>query len=275
MKLFWLGAWIGLLGLAGCDRLPDALLKGSVSYTSSDAHLLLGNPSDARPDPNVPDNYLMEKPQYVLSYNRSRGVANWVSWQLNDYWLGNVPRQNEFRPDSALPSGWYRVLPGDYNNSGYDRGHIMPSGDRTNTLDNNAATFLMTNILPQTPDNNRGPWEQLESYCRLLAKEGKELYIVAGGYGRRRALAQGRLLPPTHTWKVVVVLDRPGLGLVGLTNQTRVIAVNIPNTQGIKEATWRQFRVSVREIETATGYSFLSNVPREIRRSLENKIDRL
>jgi endonuclease G len=46
-------------------------------------HLLLGNPSQATTNINNPDNDLMIKPQYVLSYNRSNGTPNWVSWQLN------------------------------------------------------------------------------------------------------------------------------------------------------------------------------------------------
>jgi endonuclease G, mitochondrial len=272
-RWLWVGIWMGLLGLVGCDRLSEALLKGSVLFTDSHAHLLLGNPSNATADLNQPDNYLMEKPQYVLSYNRSRGIPNWVSWQLNQSWLGAVPRRNEFQPDDALPADWHRVFPSDYNGSGYDRGHVMPSGDRTNTPENNTASFLMTNIFPQTPDNNRGPWEGLESYCRSLVKEGKELYIVAGGYGAKRAIAGGKLLPPTHTWKVVVVLDSPGLGLGGVTSQTRVIAVTMPNTQGIKTMNWRSFRVAVNEIEAATGYDFLSTVPKDIQRSLESRVD--
>src|SRR4051812_44677941 len=49
---------------------------------SDNRNLLLGNPSGATHDPNQPKNYLIERPQYVLSYNRDRGIANWVSWQL-------------------------------------------------------------------------------------------------------------------------------------------------------------------------------------------------
>jgi endonuclease G len=80
-------------------------------------HLALGNPSNADTDPN---NYLMIKPQYALSYNNSKGIPNWVSWQLNKSWLGSVDRKNDFRPDTELPASWYQVRPSDYTGGGYD-----------------------------------------------------------------------------------------------------------------------------------------------------------
>jgi endonuclease G, mitochondrial len=74
-----------------------------------DAHLNLGNPSNATVNPANYDNYLMEKTQYALSYNRSRGTANWVSWHLSQAWRGPALRQNNFRSDPALPPGWERL----------------------------------------------------------------------------------------------------------------------------------------------------------------------
>ncbi len=60
--------------------------------------LLLGNPSNATPNTANENNYLMEKPQYSLSYNRSKGEPNWVAWRLDTTWLGSADRQNDFRP---------------------------------------------------------------------------------------------------------------------------------------------------------------------------------
>lgn len=265
MKRGWIGLVLLLLLIAGCTLLQ--------APAETSVHLILGNPSQAIPSTGAPDNYLMEKPQYVLSYNSQKGAANWVSWQLNRDWLGSVPRRNDFRPDFTLPGDWYRVTPADYINTGFDRGHMTPSADRTATPLDNSSTFLMTNIMPQAPDNNQGPWEELESYCRELVKQGKELYIIAGGYGKKKLIAGDRLTVPTHTWKIVVVLDRPGQGVNAISNTTRVIAINVPNNQGIRERNWRSFRVSVDQLETATGYDFLSKVPEDIQRVLESQVD--
>ncbi len=46
-------------------------------------HMLLGNPSNATTDPANENNYLMNKPQYSISYNRSRATTNWSSWRLD------------------------------------------------------------------------------------------------------------------------------------------------------------------------------------------------
>ncbi|MBD2019498.1 DNA/RNA non-specific endonuclease [Leptolyngbya sp. FACHB-36] len=266
-----------LMAVVGCGLLLRSPLPGFNPPAVTSVHLTLGNPSGAS---RTPTNYLIGKPQYALSYNNQTHTPNWVSWQLNASWLGNVPRRNDFRPDETLPSGWYRVTPSDYNGSGFDRGHMTPSADRSSTVENNSATFLMTNILPQAPDNNQGPWAELENYCRDLVRQGKELYLVAGGYGSKRTIAlrrtdspNDRIVAPANVWKVAVVLDQPGQGLQGIGDRTRVIAVNMPNNQGIRETDWRTFRVSVDSIEAATGYDLLSSLPAAIQDQLERRVD--
>lgn len=232
-------------------------------------HLAMGNPSNAGENPN---NYLMLKPEYALSYSRERGTANWVAWQLNQNWFGSVQRQDDFRPDDSLPSDWYRVKPRDYTGSGYDRGHMVPSADRTASIQDNSATFLMTNIIPQTPDNNRGAWRELEEYCRYLVKQGKELYIIAGVDGKSRKIGRNKeVTAPTFTWKVIVILDKPGQNISGISENTRVIAVNITNRQNTSD-NWKRYIVSVDELETRTGYNFLTRVPESIEQVIESRI---
>jgi endonuclease G len=264
-----------LFGFVACSILQPKEPKnpGILAAPSSSVHLKLGNPSNATDNPAAsPNNFLLVKPQYVLSYNNSKRVPNWSSWELNQSWIGTLPRKNDFRPDSNLPKGWYQVTPADYNSSGYDRGHMTPSADRDNSLDNMSSTYLMTNILPQSPDNNQGPWAKLEQYCRDLAAQGKQLYIIAGGYGEKPAIGKGtaKIVPPARTWKVIVVADRPG---AAITKDTRVIAIDMPNEQGIRDTDWRKFRVSVAALEAKTGYNFLSAVPADIQKTLENRVD--
>ncbi len=112
-----------------------------IASAINNPNLLLGNPTNAAPNAASTNNYLMVKPQYVLSYNSKTHTANWVSWQLNRSWMGTADRKNDFRPDNALPVNWYKVRPTDYTGSGYDRGHIAPSADRTRNEADNSATF--------------------------------------------------------------------------------------------------------------------------------------
>jgi endonuclease G len=53
-------------------------------------HLTMGNPSNATASIGNPNNYLMEKPTYTLSYNRERALRNWVSWHLDPIVVRNA-----------------------------------------------------------------------------------------------------------------------------------------------------------------------------------------
>jgi endonuclease G len=239
--------------------------------------LLLGNPSNAVTDINQPNNYLMVKPQYALSYNRDKATANWVAWTLNANWLGTTPRQNDFRPDPDLPAAWYRVQSSDYTGSGWTRGHMCPSSDRTKTVADNSATFLMTNILPQSSSNNSGPWNELENYLRSQAQANK-LYIFSGGAGTNGRIGSGCGVTngcvniPLVTWKVAMILPPGDNDLQRVNKNTRVIAVIVPNNINVN-INWRLYRVSVRQVEALTGLNFFSNVPKPVQRILKSRID--
>ncbi|ABA23605.1 DNA/RNA non-specific endonuclease [Trichormus variabilis ATCC 29413] len=270
-----------LIALPAISLILLSYLQNPLTAQTSSVHLTMGNPSGANTSYS---NLLLSKPQYAVSYNCYRGTPNWVSWQLNTSWLGSAPRQDDFRADTTLPSGCYRVTSSDYSGSGFDRGHMTPSADRTNTIANNSATFLMTNMIPQAPDNNQGVWANLENYCRdLVVNQGKELYIISGSYGTGgtgsngtfSTIAGGKVTVPARTWKVIVVLNRPNSGAASVTTSTRVIAVNIPNTQGVRYANWRDYRVSVDSIEVNTGYDLLSNVSTTTQSVIEARVDNL
>jgi endonuclease G, mitochondrial len=244
-------------------------------------HLLMGNPSAADDDPANAGNYLISLPQYALSYNRTRGIPNWVSWHLSTTWLGDIPRQDDFRAYTALPAGWHTVSSFDYVGSGFDRGHNCPSADRTLTVADNSSTFYMINMIPQAPAVNQGPWERLESYCRKLARQGHELYIVMGNYGlggtgnngTASTLAGGKVAVPAVTWKAILILPLGSNDLSRVDENTRVIAVSIPNQNVAGNLSWGDYRTTVRQIETTTGYDIFSAVPLNIQNKIETRVD--
>lgn len=243
---------------------------------AGDDPLLLGNPSNATSDVANENNYLMIKPQYSLSYNRSKAIPNWTAWRLDSSWLGDAERQDDFRPDDTLPAGWYRVTNSDYSGSGYTRGHMTPSGDRTRSVADNSATFLMTNMVPQIAENNNGSWASFEDYCRTLATAGNELYIYSGGAGNIGTIANGRVVVPQVTWKVVLVIPNGSNDLQRITKGTRTIAIIVPNYLPLAtNAPWRNFRVTVNEVENLTGLNFFTNVPKNTQELMERKKDRL
>ncbi|HET7503468.1 MAG TPA: DNA/RNA non-specific endonuclease [Kofleriaceae bacterium] len=237
-------------------------------------HTTLGIPSPS--SSTNPDSFLSVKSQYVVSYNSSRKVPNWVSWELNTSYLGSTARQDDYRIDDTLPASLPQAQLGDYSNSGFERGHMCPSGDRTLTPASNSETFFLTNMVPQAANNNEGPWAALETECRNLARTGKELFIVSGGTfsATSRVVGQG-LVVPDATWKVIVVLDAVGQGPAQVTTSTRVIGVIMPNDDAriSKAADWHTFRVSVDTIEAQTGYDFLSDVAPAVQAVIEARVD--
>jgi endonuclease G len=235
-----------------------------------DKHLAMGVPADS----DDSDDYLMQKKQYALSYNPIKHVPNWVSSQLTADNFGSVPRYSgKFMPDPQLPKEFYRVRHEDYTGSGYDRGHMVRSEERTDTPENNMATFLTTNILPQRHDLNAGPWLRLEELCQRLAqRSGKTLYIICGGVFAPDfpRIGRGGVAVPEQCFKIVVVLER-GQTAKDITEKTTILSVLMPNIEGIAREDWRKYVCSIDDIERATGYDFLTAVPVAIQHVIESR----
>lgn len=276
-------------GGAAPTGLPSPTLTAGAVVPNAQA--ALGVPIDRTGQ----DEMLLVKPQYVVSYNRFRNAPNWAAWRLSAGDLGDTGRtRNGFSPDPQLPDGVYRALQGDYRGSGYDRGHLVPSAQRTADPDDNAATFLMTNVLPQRHDLNAGPWESLESWSVQMAREGWDLYTYAGGtypplcatdrapqgnnpdptcpsVGRSDDIAR-RVGVPSTTWKVIVLLPH-NAGLHAVNNGTPALAVDMPN-DGSATADWRRYILSVDALEQRTGYDFLTAVSPQIQAAIESRVFR-
>lgn len=254
---------------------------------------MFGNPSQAQADVSFNDNYLMEKEGYSLSYNNNTLCANWVCWHLDCDDLGDAERGNKFREDISLPENWYLVTSQDYQYSlyGFDRGHLCPSADRTLTKELNNETFLMTNMIPQSPDCNRIIWMHLENYERELVKQGNEVYIFAGpsgvgGIGNRGVFEEiftvtknekrSKIRVPESCWKILLVLPQGSEDFSRVVSgNAKTIAVIIPNKQGCQydengnKIDWDYYLTSVDKIEEITGFDFFNLLPDDIEMFLE------
>ena len=253
--------------------------RSSTRRDSDDNNLLLGNPSNAVHDTLIADNYLIDHKYYIESYNRSKGEPNWVSWHISVGDLGNIDRSDTFRADSIyLPNGWYEADNTSYRGSGFDRGHNCPSGDRTSTTDANSATFLMDNIIPQAPNNNRHTWEHLENFCREEVKKGNEAYVIMGSYGTgglgklgfKTSIAEGHINVPAFIWKIIVIIPSGNDDLDRIDSNAIVIAVNTPNNNTVSSS-WKDYVCTVRDIEKATGYQFFSNLQGRLKNTFEGR----
>jgi endonuclease G len=252
-----------MLALAACSTDGPTEVttqpEGPSFYTYPSAiyrnHLEFGAPAGS----STSDVRLSKNTHYI-SYNCSRGGPNWVSWNLNKTHYGDAPRSTSFYSDGTLPSGCYRVTTSDYTNSGFSRGHMVRSEERTWSSEHNKQTFLMTNILPQYQDLNGGPWYKFEQYLQTQAQtNNKEIYVMAGGYSYSGTLlGAGKVAIPRRNYKIALLMPYgQGLAQATTTGSIQVIAVDMPNITGISTASWESYRTTVDAIESNTGYNFL------------------
>jgi endonuclease G len=135
---------------------------------------------------------------------------------------------------------------------------MVPSADRTASPADNEATFILTNIVPQAPANNQGPWADLENDIRDLIRDGDEAYIIAGPQGAIDTLADGALTVPAAVWKIVVALPAGDNDLARISAQTRLIAVLMPNDDSVEGQRWQDYTTSVACIEALTDLDLLA-----------------
>lgn len=112
-------------------------------------------------------------------------------------------RSNKFFADARLPDAERAELK-DYEDSGFDRGHMAPAGDQPDET-SMAQSFSLANMVPQAPHNNRGPWASFEKSVRkYVAKANGPLYVISGPVfeGKPRKLNR-RVSVPTHLFKLV------------------------------------------------------------------------
>jgi endonuclease G len=247
------------------------------------SNLLFGNPSNAAGI--SADNYLLDMGYYVESYSSTRGTPNWVSWHLDGTNTTNATsRLDNFAAFTGIPAGAYAVQSNSYSGSGFDRGHNCPSGDRTSSTNANSATFLMTNMIPQAPENNQQTWERLESDLRLQVNAGNEVYIIMGSYGTGgvgklstsvvNTINGGKVTVPSNVWKVAIIIPAGNGDLIraGDASSVKVIAVNTPNINSI-DKDYTKYTVTIRDIEKAmgNGFNLLSQLPQSVQDVIENK----
>lgn len=191
---------------------------------------------------------------FILSFNPQHKQANWVYYQPRVEG-GIAVRTNNFREDKMVSSG--SAKPSDYLKSGYDRGHLCPAGDMTQSIEAMSETFYMSNMSPQIPAFNRGIWKSLEEQVRKWG-EKEQIYVVTGPVfkDRKGYIGENKVTVPGYYYKVVY---SPSRG--------QMIGFVLPN-----EKSYRKFAdhiVSVDSVENLTGIDFFPQLPD----SLENRLE--
>lgn len=253
------------------------LLFQAQAFVDISLQMQLGNPSGAVANTNNHSHYLIQRTVEAIDYSDNLGGPVWASWDLTAGDVGGSGRNSTYYTDTNLPPDFYRVSTTDYNGVGtnnFNRGHLCPSDDRTDTTSDNKLVFFMSNIMPQSALNNQGVWGNFEDYCRSLLTN-YELLIICGPSGFGTAtIPSGKVYIGSNTWKVVVCVPLGGgTALNRITATNRVIAISIPNVTNGLSSDWKNYVTSPRKIEQDTGFTFFTALPTDIAAVFRAEVD--
>lgn len=200
---------------------------------------------------------------FTLSYSEAHEQAEWVAYELSKNHLS----RNDFKRPYFIEDKKVKTKSADwrnYKNSGYDRGHLVPAGDRKMSAEAYNETFLTSNISPQDREFNAGIWNRLEQKVRYWAGKYDGVYVVTGGIlnGNMKTIGNEDVSVPNQFYKIVVdVTD----------GNYKAIAFIIPNKPSSQS--FYDYVVSIDEIEAKTGIDFFPNLPDSIENNMEQMID--
>ncbi len=202
----------------------------------------------------VGDNQIVRHKYFTLSYNDVHEQADWVFYLLTRAMTQNQSsRTNDFRadPDVKLISAYTE----DYTGTGYDRGHLCPSADVRIDKVGQSETFYMSNMSPQTKEFNRGIWKKLEEQVRKWVGKHDSIYIATGPVLEKGLKKIGRRTKVSVPNKYYKILYTPADG-------GHIIGFLLPN-DACKGHTFKDYQVTIDEIEQVTGIDFFPKIDNE------------
>lgn len=211
--------------------------------------------------PGAPD-LIIARDGFAVGYSYRRRQALWVCYILTAEQLAmkQVKRSNRFRADPLVEDR--PVQPGEYDRSGFDRGHLAPASDMTYSQRTMEDSFFMTNISPQIPACNRGIWKRIEAQARAWAMQEKRLFVITGPiFDDNGTMGDTGISVPKAFYKV----------LLDMTPPYKMIAFIVPNRRTKRPI--RAFVATVDEVESTTGLNFFSNLEDSLEAILEQKAE--
>ncbi len=231
--------------------------------------LLIANTAWANPiDDQCPQHVLLGAPiskikqntqyickiNYAIHYRYDTRTAEYVVEHVTqEGTTGTFKRKDDFRPDPAIPTQHTATLK-DYAGHPYDRGHLAPAGNNTQSEQVMSESFFLSNMVPQVPNHNRGIWKQLETFVReWVVDNGMDLYVISGTvYNKEfKTIGEGRVGVPDQLWKVII--DR---------KEGKAIAFIFPNT-ALPVEDLPKYATTVSAVEKLTGINFMPKLPKE------------
>lgn len=219
---------------------------------------------------------------YSMCYDKSHKAALWVAYPLHKCYLGSLDRTDEWIYNPEIENEYQIFVKRAYKEyPTYDRGHQIPSADRTSTREMNAQTFYFTNQTPQIGQKlNQGIWQKLEEVIRKNYTCSDTLYVVTGAYfahSNTKATDNNKVKVdvPTHYFKVLL---RTKSGMSGKwvnhckASELQAIGFWLENKAYNETQVTKSHCKKVSEIEQLTGFTFFPDIPAEVKNDF-NAID--
>jgi len=154
-------------------------------------------------------------PGHALVWDDARKIPKWTAHIIAaDIMEGNLARIDTFLPDPLISAN--TDLFSSYWFSGYDRGHMVPSADMRWSQEAMQATYYYSNIGPQRPELNRGPWAELEDWMRRYVHySGRRLFVITAPITGpempllNKPAAKEDVSAPPYFFKAIVDIDGP------------------------------------------------------------------
>lgn len=193
---------LALAAIASC-------LTASASFarTSCPSHFVEGT-APSLPPKLTPRTRELCYASFALLHSALSRTALWSAERLTRKSVSAaeaLERSSEFFPEPRLPKTERSEL-SDFKYSGFDRGHLAPSGNMP-TQRAQQQSFTLANIIAQHANLNRRAWRSIESDIRDAATTYGSAYVITGPLfiGSRIQSLHGRVLIPTHVWKAVYI----------------------------------------------------------------------
>lgn len=202
--------------------------------------------------PEAKQGVIYHKPNFSLSYVEQYELPEWVAYELT-VGMMNQPktdRYQDFEPDPAIRSGSGHYH--DYKQSGYRRGHLVPSADMAWNKPAMDATFLMSNVAPMTEAFNDGIWLELEHNVRDWSRKFGKIQVVAGPLFKESdtMIGDNEILVPRYFYKAVFTVVDSTPHVVGF----------LFDQEQERFGSLEDYIVSIDSLEKETGIDLFANL---------------
>ena len=211
---------------------------------------------------------------YVSGYDEGIEDPRWVETRLFAVnHLKSQKRPSQFSTDKRIEPQ-FQANTQYWTNSGYDRGHLAPKWGVDICYGPKAQneTFLLTNVIPQSPALNRGLWETLEKVIsgEYAEKHGQVWVICGPVFGPSQAtLKEGKVLISERCYKIVLRVNSDG----SLDTLSFEMPQNIPWENQRDDLV--NYLTTLGQIEKDTHITFFPELPSPVRHKIENQTNQV